>query len=291
MHSRWRPKRKVWWAMALLCLLGAAGTAEGQEAPAAKTAQAADLADGKMSAALAPVVYPDDQTPQARGYQYTFFGNAFFINEEGYLLTVAHVLETFGDSEPSILVRRPDAPPRLMKVSVVAKDAGHDVAILRAAQNPFRGGYIVSFVPLSSGEPVRGESVVALSLRPKRQQFALSFELPREDSSPGTVLSFESTELAKSAPPANVFLLSHPVIKGQSGSPVMDVQTQAVIGLVEGLWLRGTYGAMSKATPQPDAVPGAALPIQYAIALLKQNGVAWHAAASAAAGPAASAVH
>jgi len=24
--------------------------------------------------------YPDDETPAARGYHYTFFGNAFFIN-------------------------------------------------------------------------------------------------------------------------------------------------------------------------------------------------------------------
>jgi S1-C subfamily serine protease len=282
----------MWWAMVLLCVLGAAGTAKGQEAQAAKTGQASDLAAGKAGAALASVVYPDDQTPQAHGYQYTFFGNAFFINEQGYLLTVAHVLETFGDGgEAYILVNRPDAPPRLVKASVVAKDAGHDVAILRAAQNPFTGGYVVSFVPLSSGEPVRGESVIALSLRPKKQQFALSFELPREDSSPGTVLSFESTQLAKSAPPADVFLLSHPVVKGQSGSPVLDMQTQAVIGLVEGLWLRGTYGAMDKATPQPDAVPGAAIPIQHAIALLKQNGVAWHSGASATSAPAASAVH
>ena len=44
-----------------------------------------------------PVVYPDDQAPAARGYRYTFFGNAFFINDQGYLLTVAHVLETFRD--------------------------------------------------------------------------------------------------------------------------------------------------------------------------------------------------
>ena len=30
------------------------------------------------SAALCPVVYPDDQSPESRGYHYTFFGNAFW---------------------------------------------------------------------------------------------------------------------------------------------------------------------------------------------------------------------
>jgi Trypsin-like peptidase domain len=295
-------KRKVWWPIALLCAL-TAGAPWGQKAQATKTDQASapqkehgsaanssqtsGPVDSKFDAALAPVVYPDDQTPQAHGYQYTFFGNAFFINEQGYLLTVAHVLETFGDGgEPYILLNRPDAPPRLVKVSVVAKDEAHDVAILRATPNPFLAGHTVSFVPLSSGEPVRGESVLAVSLRPKHEHFALSFELPREDSSPGTVLSFESTQLAKSAPPADVFLLSHPVVKGQSGSPVMDVQTQAVIGLVEGLWLRGTYSSMSKASPQPDAVPGAAIPIQYALTLLKANNVTWHPVAPLTSAPA-----
>jgi len=231
------------------------------------------------SAALVPVVYNDDEVPGRRGYQYTFFGNAFFIHEDGYLLTVAHVLETFGNGgQPYILVERANAPPSLVPVTVIATDPDHDVAILRARPNPFAAKYAVSFVPLSSRQPVRGEAVLALSLRPKQAQNAHSFELPREDSSPGTVLSFEATQLAKSGPAAEVFLLSHPVVKGQSGSPVLDTQTQAVVGLVEGLWLRGSASSVAHASTQPAAVPGAAIPIQYAITLLKQNAIPWHAA-------------
>src|SRR5437016_10434142 len=64
--------------------------------------------DGSLSAAICPVVYSLDETPAARGYHYTFFGNAFFINNQGYLLTVAHVLETFKNGgQPSILVTGP----------------------------------------------------------------------------------------------------------------------------------------------------------------------------------------
>jgi S1-C subfamily serine protease len=97
-------------------------------------------ADDSAIASVCPVVYPDDQSPAARGYHYTFFGNAFFINDEGYLLTVAHVLETFRDGgQAYILVSRPDAPARLLKVAVIAKDTQHDVAILRASPNPFSG--------------------------------------------------------------------------------------------------------------------------------------------------------
>ena len=117
--------------------------------------------------------------------------------------------------------------------------------------------------------------VLALSLHPQRLQNAYSFDATREDSSPGTVLSYESTQLEKSAPAADVFLLSHPVVKGQSGSPVLAVDSNAVVGLVEGLWLRGTPVSIAKSSAQTGATPGAAIPIQYALALLKEHNVSW----------------
>jgi S1-C subfamily serine protease len=241
----------------------------------AETKSADDLA----IASVCPVVYPDDQSPAAHGYHYTFFGNAFFINDEGYLLTVAHVLETFRDGgQPYILVNRPNSPPKLLQVTVIAKDPAHDVAILRTTINPFTGKYSVTFLPLTSEPATRGQSVLALSLHPQRLQNAYSFESTREDSSPGTVLSFESTQLEKSAPAADVFLLSHPVVKGQSGSPVLSVESRAVVGLVEGLWLRGTSVSLAKSSALPTGTPGAAIPIRYALALLKENNIAWHPA-------------
>jgi S1-C subfamily serine protease len=237
--------------------------------------------DDSATVALCPVVYPDDQTPSARGYHYTFFGNAFFINDQGYLLTVAHVLETFRDGgQPYILVNRLNAPPRLLQVTVIAKDAQHDVAILRATPNPFAGKYSVAYLPLATEAAVRGQSVLALSLHPQRLQDAHSFESQREDSSPGTVLSYESTQLEKSAPAADVFLLSHPVVKGQSGSPVLAVDSHAVVGLVEGLWLRGTPVSLAKSSALPTSAPGAAVPIQYALSLLKEHDVAWRSAST-----------
>ncbi len=255
--------------------------------PAGEPQNQATSAEEAATGALCPVVYPDDQEPASRGYHYTFFGNAFFINEQGYLLTVAHVVETFRDGgQAYILVNRQNAPPGLLKVTVVAKDSQHDVAILRATTNPFAGKYSVKYVSLSTDAAVRGQSVLALSLHPQKLQDAHSFDSTREDSSPGTVLSYESTQLEKSAPAANVFLLSHPVVKGQSGSPVLATDSQAVVGLVEGLWLRGTPTSIAKSGAQPSGTPGAAIPIQYAITLLKQHNVSWHSATSASSSPA-----
>jgi hypothetical protein len=244
--------------------------------------------------AVAPLVYQLDQSPTAHGYHYTFFGNAFFINDRGYLLTAAHVLETFRDGgQPFILVHRPNSPPRLLQVTVIATDPAHDVAILRATPNPFDSNYQFSFLTLAESRATPGQSVIALSLHPPKLRSANTFQLPLEDRAESRVLSYESTQLEKSAPPADVFLLSHPVNLGQSGSPVLAQDSHAVLGLIEGRWLRTSAAALAKSAHQPAAtagqsatVPGAAVPIAPAIRLLDQNHIPWHPQGAPIAAPA-----
>jgi hypothetical protein len=234
--------------------------------------------DTGLSAAVCPIVYQLDQSPSARGYRYSFFGNAFFINEEGYLLTAAHVLETFRDGgQPYILVARRNGPPLLLQAAIVAIDSEHDVAILRAAPNPFDSKYKVAFLALSSDPASPGQAVLALSLHPPKQQSANTFQLPREDRFSGEVLSYESTKLDKSSSAAEVFLLSHPVNLGQSGSPVLALDSHAVVGLVEGRWLRSIAVSAVKSSPASISTPGAAVPIRYAIDLLQRKSISWHA--------------
>jgi S1-C subfamily serine protease len=244
----------------------------------AVAAASGDLAeDASLSAAVCPIVYQLDQTPSSRGYHYSFFGNSFFINEQGYVLTVAHVLENFRDGgQPYILVSRPNGPPQLIPATIVAKDPEHDVAILRAVANPFASKHKVNFLALSSEAASPGQSVLALSLHPPKQQNAHTFEIPREDRFSGEVLSYESTQLDKSAPAAEVFLLSHSVNLGQSGSPVLAMDSRAVVGLVEGRWLRSSGVSVAKASATSASTPGAAVPIRYAIALLQRESVSWH---------------
>lgn len=233
--------------------------------------------DPTLTNAVCPIVYQLDQSPSSRGYHYSFFGNGFFINEQGYLLTAAHVLETFREGgQPYILVSRPNSPPQLLQANIVAVDSEHDVAILRAVTNPFASQYKVAFLPLSTEPTATGQSVLALSLHPPKQRSANTFEVPREDRFSGEILSYETTRLDKSAPAAGVFLFSHPVNLGQSGSPVLSQTSGAVVGLVEGRWLRSSGVSIAKASSASNAVPGAAVPVRYAIALLEREGIAWH---------------
>jgi hypothetical protein len=233
--------------------------------------------DASLTSAVCPIVYQLDPSPSSRGYRYSFFGNSFFINEEGYLLTAAHVLETFRDGgQPYILVSRRNGPPKLIQATVVAMDAEHDVAILRANSNPFNSSYKVTFLALSSEPVSAGQPVLALSLHPPKQQNAHTLEVPREDRFTGVVLSYESTQLEKSAPAAEVFLFSHPVNLGQSGSPVLLQDSRAVVGLVEGRWLRSSAVSVTKSSSASISTPGAAVPIRYAIALLQRKSITWH---------------
>jgi S1-C subfamily serine protease len=233
--------------------------------------------DTVPSSAVCPIVYQLDQSPSSRGYHYSFFGNGFFINEQGYLLTAAHVVETFRDGgQPYILVSRRNSPPILIPAAVIAVDSEHDVAILRAVSNPFDSKYKVTFLPLSSDPATPGQAVLALSLHPPKQQNANTFQVPREDRFSGEVLSYETTQLEKSAPAAEVFLLSHPVNLGQSGSPVLAVDSRAVVGLVEGRWLRSSGLSLTKSSSRSASTPGAAVPIRYAIALLQRQSISWH---------------
>jgi S1-C subfamily serine protease len=229
-----------------------------------------------LSAAICPVVYPLDES-STRGYHYIFYGNAFFINKEGYLITAAHVLTDFHDGgQPHILLRLPEAPPRLLKVEVVALDSQHDIAVLRAVSNPFEGKFQVACLPLASDKPPRGAAVLAAALRPSRLKDPHTFDAPQEDKSPAEVVQYLSTRLDKGQTDSELFLFSHEVLRGQSGAPVISRDAQEVVGIVEGRWLHS--GPLSSASTTGNRRPtlGAAIPITYALALLEKKEVSWH---------------
>lgn len=228
-----------------------------------------------LSDAVCPIVYPLDQEPAARGYHYIFYGNAFFINDEGYLLTAAHVLNQLNGVQPYILLRRSNAPPRLLPVSVVASDTTHDVALLRATPNPFAAKYQVRSLPLLIKSPSPPDGVTASALRPSRLKDPHSFDAFVEDRPSGEVLDYQFTS-EHGHQDTELFLFSHEVLFGDSGAPVVADKSQAVVGLIEGRWLRPTGGAFGGPMKQSTGI-GAAVPIHYALPLLQQHGIAWHA--------------
>ena len=265
-------------ALALLCGLSCAVATAANDQPG-------PAAGDVLSSALCPIVYPVDQEASARGYHYIFYGNGFFINREGYLLTAAHVLSQLTDSPPYIVLRSAMAPPRLLRLTLVAMDREHDVALLRATPNPFEGRYQVRFLPLAVRPPALGLAVLAAALRPSRLKDPHTFDVLDEDRPAGDVLEYEFSQLDKGSPETQLLLFSHEVLKGDSGAPVVSADSHAAVGLVEGRWLRTNSVAFAMSgKPAADGGSAAAVPIHYAIALLQKQGVAWEAVKESGAG-------
>jgi len=233
-----------------------------------------------LSAAICPIVYPVDQSPSDRGYRYLFYGNGFFINEQGYLITAAHVLSQLHGGQPYILLRQPAAAPRFVLATVVIVDRDHDVAILRATPNPFEGKYKVGFLPLAYDWITPGRAVLTSSVRPSKPVDAYTLDASVEDRAAGEVFNFHFSQLDKGRPETELFLFNHQVRLGQSGSPVVAADSQGVVGFVEGQWLRSSLVPLAAGTEQSTPGVGAAVPIHYAIALLQQKGIPWHSGAS-----------
>jgi TonB family protein len=231
-----------------------------------------------LSAAICPIVYQVDQTPFERGYHYLFYGNGFFINSDGYLITAAHVLSQLHGGQPYILVRSAVGPPQLVKAMLVIADREHDVAILRAVPNPFEGKYKVAFLPLTTRRLSPAETVLAAALRPSNLKDPHTFDELLEDRPSGEVVDYEFSQLDKGRGDTELFLFSHEVRPGQSGSPVVLDGSQEVAGLVEGRWLHPSPIPVVTDKGQESAGLSAAVPIHYAIALLQLKGIAWHTA-------------
>jgi len=241
-----------------------------------RPASGTPTADGALSAAICAIVYPVDQSPSDRGYRYLFYGDGFFINEQGYLMTAAHVLSQLHGGQPYVLLRQRSGPPRFVLATLIVADRDHDVAILRATPNPFEGKYRVAFLPLAYDWLARSHAVLTASLRPPKPRDAYTLDPSVDERSPSEVFDFKFSQLDKGRSDTELFLFNNQVQRGQSGAPIVSADSQGVVGLVEGLWLRSSLVPLATAAEQDTPGIGAGVPIHYAIALLQQRGIAWY---------------
>jgi TonB family protein len=252
---------------------------EAASAAIGANANAADQGDAAIKSALCQVVYPLDETPE-NGYRYMFFGNGFFINDQGYIVTAAHLLGYFRNGGiPYILVGPEEGPRRMVEAPIVAVDWDHDVAVLKAEPNPLLTDKKIGYLRISNETLVKGDGVVSASLRPPDTENAHSSLAPLEDFSRAQVIDYlfyrdkgEQSEL---------LLFNQDVVPGQSGSPLVSAETNEVVGVVVGKWLHPTVIPSGANGGHMTMAPGAALRIHYAIGLLDQLHVAWNSPANA----------
>jgi TonB family protein len=269
-HTKFTRKRFAELSVVLLAVLTLSlpGLAAGNLAPHK------EVADASLSSALCQVVYPLDESPE-EGYRYMFLGNGFFVNNQGYVVTAAHLLSSFRyGGEPYILVGPPNGPARMLEAPIAAVDWDHDVAVLHVKPNPFEDDKKIAFLPLSTDTPAPGADVVADSLIPPDEKNAHSSAPALEDFSQGEVIDYQFyRDQGKSE--QQLLLFNREVVPGQSGSPLVSPGTDAVVGVIVGRWLHPAVAPSGPENGRVTASPGAALRIHYAIGLLEKLHVPW----------------
>ncbi len=148
------------------------------------------------------------KTPQ----QGTACGSGFFINDQGYLLTNAHVVI----SAKTVWAQVPSLGKRIIDMEVIGMSPERDVALLRVTEEGRElickelGG--IPFLPLGDSDFVRRSDDV----------LALGYPLGQQ--------SFKSTTGIISGHEHHLIQISAPINPGSSGGPLLNVKGE-VIGI------------------------------------------------------------
>ena len=186
----------------------------------------------------------------------------FFVNEQGYLLTNAHVMEEARRclaASPSgkivAKLARPGArTAQAYSCDVVAVDELRDLAVLKT-ERPLPADASPFYAFLDGDEPPAGARISVTG----HPAFAWHAVTDRGRLVGRARLALDD----KSAEKSDVLILDVSLRKGSSGSPVV-LESGAVVGVVE---------RRNPARPSQTV----AVPIRYAIELLERHGVRWYA--------------
>ena len=219
---------------------------------------------------LAIGFYKETQSPR-----FGFSGTGFVVGDGNLLVTNAHVIarateDDAGDSSLVVYTPGTSGQDSLRRVEVIEVDQPHDLALLRfegsampvltlGPAQPAREGQMVAFIgfPLGSNlglSPVTHRGIVsaitsvALPSPSARQLDSRAIKALKDGA-------FELLQLDATAYPGN------------SGGPLFDVDTGAVVGVVNMVALKGTR---ESALTHPSGI-SYAIPVEHVLRLLARN--------------------
>ncbi len=255
-----RTMRKALMACVLLCLPVAASAADTLPRLIAQV----------KPSVLAVGFYKETQSPR-----FGFSGTGFVVGDGNLLVTNAHVVTrpTEDDaSDISLVVYTPGASGQdsMRLLEIIEVDKAHDLALLR-----FKGGAVPALA-LGPAQPVREGQMVAFIGFPLGSNLGLSPVTHRGIVSAITAVALPSPSArqldnrAIKALKEGVFdllQLDATAYPGNSGGPLFDAESGAVVGVVNMVALKGTR---ESALTRPSGI-SYAIPVEHVRRLLARN--------------------
>jgi len=206
--------------------------------------------------------------------QFAMRGTGFVVRDGNLIATNAHVVTDITDPEMELVVRigqgRSQSESRLRPAKIIAVSKTHDLAVLRIEDEPFpalklansdsvREGQTIAF----TGFPIGG----ALGFSPVTHRGMVSSITPIAlPAGNARQINDKLIRQLKSGT-FDIFQLDATAYPGNSGSPVFDVVSGEVIGVINMVFIKGSKEA---ALSQPSGI-AYAIPAKYLIELIEQQ--------------------
>ena len=203
-----------------------------------------------------------------------FRGTGFAVGDGLHVLTNAHVLPESIDKlkfEALAVFTRDGKKQSVRQAVEVAIDESHDIALLRI------GGLPLPSMRLGNSSKVReGEQYaftgypigMVLGLNPVTHRGIVSAISPIAIPA-HTSQRLNSRMIRRLGEPYDVFQLDATAYPGNSGSPLYDIKSGNVVGIINKVFVQETKENLLE---RPSGI-SYAIPIRYAVALLKENGI------------------
>ena len=208
--------------------------------------------------------------------RFNFRGTGFIVGDGRLVATNAHVLP----DDPTVMAKlvlqvagnrnaARDGPPLIRALTLVTVDRIHDLALLRFAGEP------LPVLPLSEGPAREGQAVAfigfpiggLLGFSPVTHRAIVSSITPIA-LPPPTAARLDAAAVARlRLGPFDIYQLDGTAYPGNSGGPLLDAETGAVLGVVNMVLVKGSRESVLS---QPSGI-SCAIPVHFLRELLDRR--------------------
>ena len=220
---------------------------------------------------LAPAIVAVGTHAPLRQPSAEFHGTGFVVGDGRHVLTNYHVLPAGLDARQNEVLSVFSGEGRQVQrrgAEVVAEDARHDLVLLRITGEALPALRFGDALAVRAGEryAFTGFPIgMVLGLHPVTHQATVSALTPIAIPQP-RARSLDAAQIRHLADPYRVFQLDGTAYPGNSGSPLYDPDTGAVIGIVNMVFVKGKK---ERVLQEPSGI-AYAIPAHHAEALLAQ---------------------